>query len=361
MNYAPFDRLSPAWSALVADGVTGSLLALWVLILGAMVVVQLLRAQRARDAVTARLRPGVQTVVGVVVNEAGAEGPPVALTIRQEGEQRQGKHGPFVVWREVRRDVRARPFYLRLDASTRVRVEPRVEGIAYMDDLESPVREPLANTRTRTARVDPGERVFVRGELVRAVDPEGADGGYRDGGARGLVLRPAAEGILVSSHPVDLGFRRRAAHHALFASLGLAGLMALQGFAWADYRALRRGGMVEMGVVVQRWTRAVRKGRRSVMHYGVEARLPDGVLVSAEVSSAAWLDSFQTTPMPFTVRRGARLIAQAGAGEVGVPQPAGVLASVVTLLGVFLHAISAYTRRAWYDRRAVTDREPGTL
>lgn len=363
MNYAPFDRLDPRWSALISDGVAGALLALWVLALITAAITQYLRARRALAGITEHLRPGVNTLGGTVALEPGAEGAPITVTIHQQGQQRRSKNGPYVAWSEVRRDTRARPFYLALHDGRRVRVEPATDTLDYADDLSPPVRAPGALTRTRHASLDPGERVFVRGELVRAVDPHGDAGGYRDGGARALVMRPAPEGLLVSSRPLHEDFHRRAAHHLTLGLLGALALIAVQSVVFYNYRALRRRGEAVQAVITGHSQYVTHGRNRSVTHYVLDAQLPDGTAVRDEVSRDAWEATFREATAPFTIVRGARggVIAQVGVGEVGIGRLKGL--TVVGLVAglMILHVAGARARRPWYDRGALVEHEPGTL
>jgi hypothetical protein len=360
MEYAPWDRLNPQLSAIVANGLCGALLAAWILVLVARAVRALLQAREALSAVATRVRPGVHTLRGITRPEPGSEGAPVSLTVHQTGEARQGKHGPFVIWRESRRETRARPFYLELPSGERVRVEPSVEALHYVDDLAISQRLPGANLRTRTASLDPGEVVFVRGELQRGVDPHGDPQGYRDAGARGLVMRPGSEGILVSSLPVDQPHRRRASHDLTFAALGLTLLGLAQLVLFDDYRVLRRQGEVIDAHITGLSTFTTRHKGRTRIHYVVAAETNDGAPLRDEVSEAAWAESQRRLTIPFTVARQGRA-AQVGRGEVGVHKPTAIIAVIALLLLMGLHAGGASARRAWFERRQVIDREPGTL
>lgn len=360
MQYAPWDRLNPQLSAIVANVLCGALLAAWVVVLVARAVRELLRAREALSAVATRVRPGVHTLHGVTRLEPGSEGAPVSLTIHQIGEAKQGKHGPFVIWRESRRDTRARPFYVELPSGERVRVEPTVDSLRYVDDLAISQRQPGANLRTRTASLDPGEAVFVRGELQRGVDPHGDPLGYRDAGARGLVMRPSTDGILVSSHPVDQPHRRRASHDLTFAALGLVLLGVCQLVLFDDYRLLRRQGEVIDAPITGLSTFTTRHKSRTRIHYVITAQTHEGAELRDEVSAVAWRESQRRLTIPFTVARHGR-VAQVGRDEVGLPRPAAVIVVIVLLALVGLHAGGASARRAWFERRQVVDREPGTL
>lgn len=360
MQYAPWDRLNPQLSAVVANGLCGALLAAWIVVLVARAVRELLRAREALSGVATRVRPGVHTLRGITRPEPGSEGAPVSLTIHQTGEARQGKHGPFVIWRETRRDTRARPFYVELPSGERVRVEPTVESLRYVDDLAVSQRLPGANQRTRTASLDPGEGVFVRGELQRGVDPHGDPQGYREAGARGLVLRPASDGMLVSSHPVDAPHRRRAAHDLTLAALGLALLGVCQLVLFDDYRVLRRQGEVVDAHITGLSTFTTRHKSRTRIHYVVNAETAEGALLRDEVSEAAWNECQRRLTVPFTVARRGR-VAQAGRHEDGLPRSTAIVVVMVMLTLMGLHAAGVSTRRAWFERRHIVDREPGTL
>lgn len=360
MTYAPFDRMSPYASALIADGVCGALLALWILALVLRAVTDLSRARDALANVATRLRPGVITLRGRVCNEPGLEGSPVSVTIHQVGEQQQGRNGSYVLWREVRRDTRARPFYLVLASGERLRVEAKAEQLRLVDDLSVSERAPGANARTRGVSVHSGQELFVRGEVQRGVDPHGEGQGYREAGARALVMAPASDGLLISSRPVDRDHRRRASYGLLFAAMltGFLGVMQLAVFE--DYRVLRRRGVVSEAVVTGRSRYTTQhKGARRV-HYVLEAQLEDGTPVRDEVSQAAWTRATPSSSIQFTVARGGRVV-QVGGGEVGIHRPAGV-AAVMSLVGLaVLYVVGASARRGWFDRRKLIESEAGTL
>jgi hypothetical protein len=92
----------------------------------------------------------------------------------------------------------------------------------------------------------------------------------------------------------------------------------------------------------------------------ITAETHDGAPLRDEVSEAAWTESQRRLTIPFTVARQGR-VAQVGRGEVGLHRPTAILA-VIVLLGLMgLHAGGASARRAWFERRQVIDREPGTL
>ncbi|MEZ4393498.1 MAG: hypothetical protein R3A48_20710 [Polyangiales bacterium] len=360
MIFAPFDRLSPHASAVIADVVCGALLALWVVALVARAVRGLARGREAAANLATRLRPGVITVHGRAQLEPGADGSPVLLSIHQVGEARRGREGSYVVWREVRRETRARPFYLSLPGGDRLRVEPDAERLQLVDELTVSQRAPGASERSRAVSVDPGQEVYVRGEVQRAVDPHGERQGYRDVGAPSLVMRPGPEGLLISSRPVDHLHRRRAAFDLTFAALGLTILSVCQLLVFDEYRALRTRGTPVQAVVtgLSQYTTHNKSG--SQRHFVIMAQLDDGTAVRDEVSRAAWTAASRSVTVPFTIARGGRA-AQVGVGEVGIFQQHAVAAvfSVAALFVVYFGLAS--NRRSWFERRRLVETEPGTL
>lgn len=360
MIFAPFDRMAPQTSAFVADILCGAFLAVWIAVLVIRALRELSRGRDALANLATRLRPGVITVRGRARLEPGAEASPVSLSIHQVGEQKRGRDGTYVVWREVRRETRARPFYLALPGGDRLRVEPQAERLRFVDELAVSARAPGANERTRSVSVDPGQEVYVRGEVQRAVDPHGERQGYRDGGAPSLVMRPGPDGMLVSSLPVDRPHRRQAAFDLTFAGLGLVLAAVFQLLIFDEYRALRSRGAPTQAVVTglsQYTTHHKGNARR---HYVISAQLDDGTTLRDDVSREAWIAASRSTVIPFTVARGGR-VAQVGVGEVGLYRPHAFAAffSVLTLAAIYFGASA--TRRSWFDRRQLVETEPGTL
>lgn len=360
MIFAPFDRMAPHTSAFVADILCGALLAVWVV---ALVIRALRELGRGRDAVAnlaTRLRPGVITVRGRAQLEPGAESSPVSLSIHQVGEQKRSREGSYVVWREVRRETRARPFYLALPGGDRLRVEPQAERLRFVDELTVSQRAPGANERSRTVSVDPGQEVFVRGEVQRAVDPHGERQGYRDVSARSLVMRPGPEGLLISSLPVDRPHRRRAAFDLTFAALGLVIASVCQLLVFDEYRALRSRGTPVQAVVTGLSQYTTHRKASAQRHFVILAQLDDGTSLRDEVSRAAWTAASRSITVPFTIARGGRA-AQVGVGEVGIYQQHAVAAIFsITVLFVMYFGLAS-NRRSWFERRRLVETEPGTL
>jgi hypothetical protein len=113
--------------------------------------------------------------------------------------------------------LRARPFTLALTSGTKVRVEPE-EGRWSLDTTFVPV---LKGGRTvYSAKVMPGDVIYVRGALHRDTDPRAAGTGYRDA-ARAWVMRGD---LTFSSATVIAAHAARASFHASWAmGLGAVG------------------------------------------------------------------------------------------------------------------------------------------
>ncbi len=202
--------IKPYWSFVF---VYGTLFALPLVLTGAALDVRRRRriqAANARDMIagTRALMPG-EAVVHGVVELADGETQAVRLEIDQEGTEHESSGSFSHSWKETKRRLTVRPFYLRTKAGERVRVLAG-DSAKLMDALDGKI---LVNrtARTCTAELTPGEVVSAFGQVARERDPEAAPGaGYR-APAVGWVLRPPdGASMLLSSHPIDRPFEERA-------------------------------------------------------------------------------------------------------------------------------------------------------
>lgn len=359
--YAPYIRLSPSVSHLLVSVIGGYFLVLWILALVAWAAVEFMRARGMRSVVAdpRLLRPGAALLAGTVTPEAGEEGAPVVLTVHQEGERLVVKERAQMLWTEVRRELKARPFYLTLDGGRKVRVEPG-EHIDLVDHLEAPKLHPTSpmTLRTREARLDPGERVYVHGSLERGIDPTHEPRSYRQAPAPTLVLRPLEGWMHFTSGPLHERFHQRALYHLAWAFFGALVFVGAHGLFFADYHALRRRGVVVEATVIAHRAELVPSGKRRRMAYIVEASLPTGEVLTDEIAQNMFDAAYNAPSVPFTMDPRNHRNAQIGAREVGVTRESATLYSLLLAVLAGGHLAVYRFRRPWYERDRVIDREP---
>ncbi|WP_437668904.1 hypothetical protein [Sorangium sp. So ce131] len=240
-------------------------------------------AARAGAAVKgdAALTPGEAVVVGTVELAQGAD-VAVRVEVEQHGTESESSGVWRHLWSETGRRVHVHPFYLRHASGGLVRVEPG-EDVALVDALDGMIRVDPTR-RVRIAEIAPGERVFARGELRRAPDPEASAQGYREK-ALGYVLVPSrGQPMLVSSEPLGERFARRAAFHRRWAVVAVVAWLAFNA-AFAGFHARRW-----LGETVDVRVTQLREDDSDDDHprFEVAMRAADGVVFSDEVSHATF-------------------------------------------------------------------------
>ena len=361
--YAPVFRLTTAASVVWTTWVFGVALV-------ALVLVSLLFAWRAwSHALQLRgevwrhkgLRPGALLVGGVAEpvdeeseaarREAAAFSPFVELTIHQHGEQRSSRNGRYVLWKETTRTLTERPFILRTDAGMRVRVEPSGH-IELVDKLEAPIRN--GNDRLRIAKIVPGERIWVRGDLLVG----SAQGPYRGTADQPTLRPPSDRPMLICSQPIEAEDLGTARFHAGFALGFVVVLLFCQGVLFSTFRTLRYG--VEQSARITDVRHWVTRNKNAVTnHYGFTVAPMN---VQEEVSYDAYASHRVGDAIP--VMRGATnpsLLQIGPASEVGETTGHVTFASFLTIgvVGAWL-AVSA-SRRPWWRRKRYDETQPGTL
>jgi hypothetical protein len=301
----------------------------------------------------APLRPGYAVISGRVSED---DANPISVVIEQRGQESQFKGSWTHRWREDRRAVEARPFYVVRRSGERVRVEPD-ERVFLVDRLENAVF--LGNDRRQiSARLTAGEPVSVIGTLVRGFDPQQA--GYRE--TQGLVLRPPTRGrLLVSTEPLVDRHRARARLYRNMtiaaASVLLLGNLSVLGF---DARCLLGQSVTATVTEARTWKNWVQpKSGKGYWHsrYAVNAIGPDGRRYDEEVSYR----SFRTLPagasLPMLV---AGPFVQVGSqATTGFGGP--MIVFIVTFSFLFSSPIVLLSTRPWYDRRLVVTAGAGRL
>lgn len=318
--------------------------------------------QLRREAWSARgRRSGTVLVSGIAepvdeerdasAREAAAFAPFVELSIVQRGTERSSRHGRYVLWRESFRSLSERPFVLLTDEGTRIRVEPTGQ-IELIDKLEEPTR--TGDERRRVARIIPGERIWVRGQLV----VDSAQGPYRGVASQPTLRPPPDRALLICSQPIESEDRAGAKLHGAFAiGFGLT-LLFCQHVLFSDFRALRHGVEQRATLVSKRsWTT---RGKNTVtMHFGYTV---SPMRVEAEVSSEAYTRGMPGDVVP--VVRGATdpSVLQIGPrSEVGLDSGPALFAGMLSLGVIIAWLAVAASKKPWWRRRRYDETVSGTL
>ncbi len=239
------------------------------------------QAERAEAVAAAAptLMPGPQVLRGKVGATDGG-GPAVRVTIEQSGSESKDKNGWKVSWVEIDRKIETSPFDLVLADGRHVRVEPDAK-VRLVDALDSWAR-PDVSTRVATASLDPGEDVFVSGELVSVAS---AQGGYR--GGAGLVLRPGrAEPMLLSTEGLATAARSNAHLYAKRARWVVFAALAVQLLALPFHVAVWLGAP-QVATIEKAWAVTLpptKKRKRVAYDYFVRYRLATGEVLEDELS-----------------------------------------------------------------------------
>ncbi len=237
--------------------------------------------------------PGPVILTGTVEVASGAD-VAVRLDITQEGTEAEQSGNWTQTWREKDRKITVAPFELVTESGQRVRVEP-TRNVTFVDEFTKKV---LINrtTRVRTAELEPGERVWIFGELVVEQDTSKPEG-YRGSGTV-LVLKDSAKHRMwISSEPLDAPHEREAHWWFVFGLGMLAYALILQG-SFVPFYLRAFAGQTQDAVVIDR---RVVDGGDSADEYLVDVRLPNNVVASVEVEKE-YHHAF-VKGMPMTVRR----------------------------------------------------------
>lgn len=195
---SPEGHLSPFVSAVGVYAVT-------ILLLGLSLTILRLwwrdhsRSRRARRAGRSgrKLNAGESVVSGTVELESGSN-QTVRVEVEQKGSEWENSGEWLHSWSEVGRRVTVAPFYLNHACGQRIRVEPSKEKVFLVDDLKGAIWINMTR-RIRFGELVPGERIVVKGQLSKGIDPEG------------WILRPPEGGpMMFSSSSLELHAEQRA-------------------------------------------------------------------------------------------------------------------------------------------------------
>jgi len=308
------------------------------------------------------LRPGDTVITGKVSGDGDGDGPAVTVAIEQQGREWQNKGRWYHAWRERRRTVKVRPFYVVRPSGERLRVEPdeRVFLVDKLDGIEPQARD----RRVRTATLSAGEPVYIVGALVQGFDPQ--QGGYRDAGPA-QVLRPPRTGHMqISTEPPAQRFYQRARVHKNLAIASLMALLVTHGALFLRHHALMvAGSRVDAQVVSSRTFRVCHKPRRSsgywVHHWEVTAADPRSTFdqLVDETSRGAWeqIRAGALTTVPFVVL--------GPFSQIGYQPTERTATLALFSVGALMFALTCLLILAgslpWYERRRVVDSGSGPL
>jgi hypothetical protein len=323
------------------------------------------RAKAARvaeaGAETRALRPGYAVVRGKVETEDGQ--PAIRVSITQRGREWRDKNGLHHSWKEVSRQVSARPFRLVLASGERLRIEPN-EDVSFVDELDV-TRDLEYGMRERAAELTPGEHAYVSGKIVApdVVDP------YR-GAQDGFLIRPArSERMLVSVAPLEERHERRVRLHRRWALGCAVAFLMVNGLAFRGYwQRLTEGQLIAATVTSTRqWTTRSKHG--NVQHYGIDATTPlDGrpLALRSEVNLAYWNEvrsalKWGTSPsVPFLI-----VGSDAATSQIGTRPTLTAVVAVFSWLALAIlaaaYAIHSRHARLWYERKRVMEVGGGPL
>jgi hypothetical protein len=361
------NRVSARPSTIIVHGVAGGVFAaLFLTALGlALVHRRRARAEASFDP-RAPLRDGDAVIFGEVELVPDHEGPAALVRLEQIGTEQRNKNGGYShYWREVRREVRARPFYVRRDDGTRVLVEPDPR-VALHDDLSRIEREGPA-IRARIAELTAGERVHVTGQL-RWASGGAPQAVYRDAGG-GPVLRAPRFGRMVISteRPGDTEAERMRFHRGWAIALAIV-FWIVNGLVIPTYQILAIDGQVVRAKLTHTrvwkvWHKPKNSSGYWVQHYDVRARRASGgEPLEDECSAMLHLcaSAGRCTEAPFVVASHAPSIHQVGSGPtITEGQMAMIIITLVLLL--IIYPASTVATRPWYQRSKMTDYGSGRL
>jgi hypothetical protein len=323
------------------------------------------RAERDFDP-AAPLRDGPAVVSGVVEAEGGE--PPLIVRIEQIGTEQSTKNGTHHTWTETSRAVIARPFLVRREDGTRVRVEPD-ERVLLHGSLARTERRAV-NLRTRIATVAAGEEVHVHGELLGAGRGQGG-GAYRGASTLPTMRASRLAPMMISSEPPGGGEAEQMRFHAWSAALLAAGFLLFSAIVVPTYQLLAfTGAVVDARPTETRawkvWVKPKSSPGYWVWKHALRAEIaaPGGGATgvedqcSEEVYNAASRGLRPT--VPFLVSRLDPTFHQIGTA----PKLDGIRPWIVALLGLVLglvYPFAAAENRPWYARRRVVETGSGTL
>jgi hypothetical protein len=304
---------------------------------------------RARN----RMSKGRCLIDGVVLRRlTGMPGEPVEIVIHQEYRKisvpsTTGRMVDFGRWFERSRDVRVEPFDVRLGDDRVVRVSPT-------DNRVTLVRALGGHAGCRQARIQPGDRVLVDGEITGR-RPVTAANPYRDGEDEGVprLLRPwRRRPLWIAFEPEARRIMRRASGFYAVLMVALIGCYVAIQYGADDLKQLRE--FARRGQVVTFEVNYVQ--HRPGQEDWLTAETPQGGWVFSECHIDVCAKLSRGDKVPWTYLPENPSFNALGVREHGLPQSS---IAVYLIWGAWLLALWVYFRsyRPWYRRAKVNQRD----
>jgi hypothetical protein len=312
------------------------------------------------------LSPGKVTLYGV----PEAENPGavmVATTITQVAESSGTPKSPQHVWKEVKRSTEANPFWLVLPSEEKLRVLPDEAHVVLLDEIDE-TKYLKRDVRQSTAKLSPGEPLFISGELAWEMDPA-REGSYREPG-RALVLRAAKrEPMIITSMSLGGPHRRRSLYHIKWV-LGLLGaLLFLRVILFGGYYSSKNNGHVvwfDDAVVdtFERYHKPKSGAGYYATHYTVEVSYTDeagrSFTLKSETEKEIYVDVNMGRAVPFWVVPSAPDVSEVGIGAT-LSFSFWFFMSQLALLVLVAVYFSVLIERPWYWRKKFNQHVSGAL
>lgn len=303
------------------------------------------RSERAHDEPGAPPPEGPCVVSGRVAYR-GDEGLAVRVEIDQDGSESESSGTWSHRWVETDRRALVRPFDLVLDDGRRLVVEPPSD-VSFVDDLDKKI---LVNKTKRVlvAELVPGERVWIRGELVRR---RGTRAGYRGGEAELVLQKPKRGRMEISSEPLAERFRQRAAYHARIARSTLAVMLVLEATLATHYARLFFGH-VEWRTVRNKFHDVKRDSDGDEHTWGVKIELVPGTIEAVVIDERDWRAGLEEGDLvPVRVVPSWPFASALGAGST-IHAGHAFMLGVVLVGSLIGRGVDRRRTRPWYRRKA---------
>ncbi len=298
-------------------------------------------AANAAMTLTGPLQAGLVIVVGVV-EKSKKNKEIVKVEVTQEGEEKESSGVWSHSWKEVKRQVKTAPFYLRCSDGERIRVEPCPE-VFLIDDMDGHILVDQ-KTRSRFAQLVPGEEIIAKGMLSSGHDPEGMSD-YRSL-PKGWILRAPKQGQLyLSSEPLSARFAHWRRFYMKSLVIFLLVFLAIQAVLHADHLRFL-DGETELVVVVSKDTyETTDDDGDTTTHYTIESTTPWGDTYDGNVNRLVYVEA--DVGMEIPLRHSNQRYLQYGAHPTLNVYLAGML-TFTWLIVLFLYRRAKKMATPWY-------------
>jgi len=316
----------------------------------------------------APLADGPAVVVGTVEAPTGWDGAVVRIDIHQAGTEWQHKGAWHHAWKEQRRDVNARPFFLVRDDGARVLVEP--DARVAVHDAHDAITRHDQTQRTRVCDIKPGERVHVSGVVAGAQAAMGYAGAYRQGHGTPVVRAPSVGRMVISAEAPGATSLARMRFHRNWAVALAAVFTFLCAAVMPEYLVLSATGQTEWATPTatdywRTWHKPKNSSGYWVYHHAVQgavARGAETLTVSDETGDgpSRCVEARQCARVPFVVSSVAPAYHQFGLAP-HLTTGRVVLLVLFCLVLLIAYPASSVASRPWYLHAKVNDTGGGPL